>query len=116
MERWSVGVYTGDLKQGDVEFARNGHGQRSLAAARGTMQEDTAWGGDAKVLVDFGVREGVLNELTDVLQNTLDATQVRVRQLRLGPGGGQRRRRRRRRRRQGVLGAPLLLLLAGNAQ
>ena len=53
--------------------------EERLATTRRTVKKDSAGRVDSDVRVDFGVGQGVLDEFTNVLENTVNSCQVGVR-------------------------------------
>ncbi len=72
------------LEERQAELPGDGAGQHGLATARRPVQEDAAWGTHAQVRIQRGELCGVEDQLADLLQDAVDARQVR--QARLGPG------------------------------
>lgn len=64
--------------QRNAQFAANSTRQQRLATAGRSVEQDATRRVDSDVRVDLGVGERVLDELADVLQNSVDSGQIRV--------------------------------------
>ena len=61
-----------------LTLATNSTRQQRLATAGRSVEQDATRRVDSDVRVDLGVGERVLDELADVLQNSVDSGQIRV--------------------------------------